>query len=1006
MITKFALKDNPRFFEPLLKSKDLKICSPVANIATFKEIQEKNDKKKGSVLLHKSLTTPEKKNKDFESNPSLSRNEDTAKLHIVSPVPYRQDNEFLEHENSESGSSEEENTGNFNETQRNSRELQEKKGGNQRDYLDKRQTMKEKSEKTEVSQKKQQRNSEELGKSKNERKSFGNLKDELKRMEENIKQNTGKTPEIINKEAGNYKENFSEEKHHNDSNHNPDEKKRKRASLEEKLEEKFKKLAEEKQRNMSMFVKSPDNQSKARTIDDFLDQKFKELRQKKVIDSNKPPLLNETSIKSEEFLQLAEKDSQKKTQSLENITFPGENPAKSSKPSTFKGKTPKITENSDAIVEEVKKKPRKSMKSPQTSTNFLTDIKKRSQSTIISSIIKDNIPQNPNNFPTIPNTSPTENTPVINKALFLTEDLDQRKVFEEKKLMTPTFEQSLDSQRLNPNKNAITSENLLTFTKKNPDNFAENPEENVSISALTDLSNKIIVKMAESGEYNKIDQPKKKSNLKTMSSLRSEKSRSRSVAFKVKDFARILEFDEAENSQSLQNSNLEREQIQSQSLSPTKEEALPYEIQPETLDETVVKSQNLSNNQDFPDQTLKLNGFPEEIQENQEVSVEIIRKKPLKNRSISVDHHYSRNSEGNQKKLEEDDPGFRSSDEIYVKRSKTVKYTGFKPETPEKILEVSNENSPISGAKSPLPPKNSKEIASFEKNAGETHKIPEETAKNGENPGKKSLNPVEIERKSRIDNKRPSSVQYIPNEDFFALLEEKPKVLDDESSGDDRSSEESDSRKIFSECNLDKIEKKPETQSKFKKLIKNKPEIQEKTEENQGKVEENPGKVEKEPSIDGEVQKKSQENTENEEFSSKNHRDFQVKSFFAAKKTLNFNKPTQKTKKKPAQKPGKESELAKIEREIAEETKKIQEIKDFSRKIQENNRQVAKTSNKNLPKTKKIPPKPGKIPEKSQLSPLFDDKDRELMEEILLHEAKIQEIIEKISLKTFLVSFL
>lgn len=1024
VITKFALKDNPRFFEPLLKSKDLKICSPVANIATFKELQEKNSKKKGSMLLHKSLTTPEKKNKDVENNPSLSRNEETAKLHIVSPVPYRQDNEFLEQENSES-SQNEENQESFNENiNEKQRKIQEKKDNSNRDFNKKRQTTVEKSEKMEVLPKKQQRNSEELGKSKNERKSFGNLKDELKRMEENMK--IDKTPDKINKETVNSNQK-SEENPKNDNNfQNPEEKKHKRASLEEKLEEKFKKLAEEKQRNLSMFVKSPDNQSKAKTIDDFLDQKFKELRQKKVIDSNKPQLINETSIKSEEFLPGAEKDFQKKTQSLENITFPKEKPLKPSKLSKNKvqdanTQQPKLIDNDNMNVEEVKKKPRKSMKAPQTNANFLTDIKKRSQSTIISSLIKNNIPNISNNNNTGFTTTTTNNNNNIeintsnqnfnNKALFLSEDLDHRKVFEEKKLMTPTFEQSLDSQKLNNPKtianppsnldndtatNTDINENLITFSKKNTNNFNKaHEEDNQSVSALTDLSNKIIVKMAESGEYNKIEQPKKKSNLKTMSSMRSEKSRSRSVAFKVKDFAQILEFDEAENSQSLQNSNLDPEQIQRQSLSPTKEEALPYGIEPETLDETVYKSQNLSNNEDFHDQTLNLHRFPEEkleeTQENQEFFVEVIKKKPAKNRSVSVDH-YSRNIEKQQKKLDEDDPGFRSSDEIYVKRSKTVKYTGFKPETPEKIIEVSNENSPISGAKSSLQPLKTKEIASFDKNnsnlltnnAIKTAENAIKTEENSENLGKKSLNPVEIERKSRIDNKRPSSVQYIPNEDFFAQLQEKTIPAEDESSGDDRSSEESDTRKIFSECNIDNKEKKAETHSKFKKLIKNKEEI-----------------LEKEPSIDGDVHRKNQEN---EEFSTKDERDSKVKSFFATKKELNFKKNKQQINKKPMKKMEKETELDKIERQIAEETKKIQEIKEYSRKIQENNRQQTnKNTMKNLPKPKKTLPKPYNNIEKTQISPLFDNKDRELMEEILLHEAKIQEIIDKISIKTFLV---
>ena len=77
------------------------------------------------------------------------------------------------------------------------------------------------------------------------------------------------------------------------------EKKKKRATVEEKLDERFRKLAEEKkQRSISMSAENSAN--KALTLNNFLDQKFKELRQQKLSENSEINPQNLTT-KSEEI---------------------------------------------------------------------------------------------------------------------------------------------------------------------------------------------------------------------------------------------------------------------------------------------------------------------------------------------------------------------------------------------------------------------------------------------------------------------------------------------------------------------------------------------------------------------------------------------------------------------------------------------------------------------------------------------------------------------------------
>lgn len=993
VITKFALKDNPRFFEPLLKAKDPKITSPPANINTFDEIlKEKNSKKKGSTLLQKSMTTPEKRTRDHE-NPSLTRNDDTAKLHIVSPVPYRQDNEFLEQ------SSEMSEPENEPEPEKNKNEIKENPQKKKNNFNNQRKTVKEIPNKNQNANDFAKRKSEKVNvvppsTERIERKSFGSLKDEMKRMELQMKKDLNNVENIMNKEAkksdsqinqnaGNLNgENPSSKEKEAKPKENIDEnKKNKRVSLEEKLDEKFRKLAEEKkQRNFSVFVKTPDSQqSKALKIDDFLDQKFKELRLKK-IEEKSLPISEAQTLNSEQSENIPQKQNQdlepKLIQEKKTIT---NNP----KQETFQ-----------IVKEEVKiNNSRKSMKLPPPSSNptLLLDAKKRAQSTILP--LK-NLP--------IPIKSPillNQGLPLASnqneknndnpKPLFISDENDHdRKLLEEKKLLTPTFEQVLESSKISQT------------TQKTSVDINDNQE-------IEDIANKIIIKMTESGEYHQIDSaPKKKSNLKSSSIFSRNKSRSRSVAFKVKDFAQILEFDEAENPQSLQNSCIEKEELKGSLNNSPKEEALTYSIKPEVVDETILKEQNESaHTENLNEQTMNIDPF---TIKQEDVTVEVVTKKPLKNRSQSVNPQRLFSSPQREKN-ENEDSGFRSSDEIYnpKNRSKTMTLPFNQSQilnTPEKIVELSNENSPISIAKKEGIPK---EIYEEKENLsrGKTDVVEknEEGVKN-----KMSLSPsTSKDRKSRLSNKRPSSVQYIPDDDFYSKLisGDNPAVNDDDSSGDDKSSEESDTRKIFSENVIDLKEKKPETLSKFKKLIKKKEEED----------------SEKELSIDIEIPSKditnndiSQENNVNypknhEEGSvesySKNEREMHVKSFFEAKKSLQNPKGQKKTNGKSKKNEEKEKiakQIIKIEQELAEETKKVNEIRDFSMKKQ---RTLEKRPLKKKVKVTKKKEQAEKT-EKKEISPLFDNEDKNLMEEILLYETKLQEIIAKINLKTFLVFFL
>ena len=118
----------------------------------------------------------------------------------------------------------------------------------------------------------------------------------------------------------------------------------------------------------------------------------------------------------------------------------------------------------------------------------------------------------------------------------------------------------------------------------------------------------------------------------------------------------------------------------------------------------------------------------------------------------------------------------------------------------------------------------------------------------------------------------------------------------------------------------------------------------------------------------------------------------QVKSFFQAKKSLEklpFHKP-------PVQKPLKSKtpqETQSIDLKILEKTQKFSIFPLKTRKNHE--------------KRKKTPQKPPKSLENVDFprNSLINNEEKSLMEEILLYEAKIEENVKKITIKTFLVIF-
>jgi len=185
------------------------VVSPTPTVKTLQEIMRKNEKnaKRGS-LLHKSLTSPEK---SVESS-GLTRQTDTMKVHIVTPIPYDRPteiNEFIENSQSDEERSNEE-----GENKAGNKGLE---GRKMKEVFEKRRTMKDgEKEKKEMEEK---RRKTEIGKNKDkdmkdlndnkenkERKSFGSLKEEMKRIEGKIQEKINENNNInVSKEEKVYK---------------------------------------------------------------------------------------------------------------------------------------------------------------------------------------------------------------------------------------------------------------------------------------------------------------------------------------------------------------------------------------------------------------------------------------------------------------------------------------------------------------------------------------------------------------------------------------------------------------------------------------------------------------------------------------------------------------------------------------------------------------------------------------------------------------------------------
>lgn len=738
--------------------------------------------------------------------------------------------------------------------------------------------------------------------------------------------------------------------------------------------------------------------NKALTLNNFLDQKFKELRQQK---------LSENTEKTEE------------------ISISSENPKKID----FDEKKSSKTENNVEFIQ----KPRKS--TPGSNSVALTSLKKRTQSTFLSNL-KENELHKPDNLkkPLEFNenfTKPPENSKNLSnsdknpKNISLTihdPEIDKR-IFDERRIETPTFEPRPSSKTVDPNRESI----------KNIENIAN-------------IENKIIVKMGDSGFFNK-----KKSNLKT-SQMKTEKShRSRSVAFNLQQFSKIIEFDETENDvlQEKAENHQKKEELLSQNVSSLDNSSSNNNV---FLDKSMNSTENTQG-------IIENASGKEEIKENKEE----VKKKPAKNknRSFSVDRPLS------SKEKEDPSSGFNSCDEnsknpqIHIKPSLHKPKPNYRasrtlPEN-EGIPELSNENSPISSPFSHLPPSNtfekqgihienafganvfhedldkckeeveqcrvdfnkSKEI--LEKCLQDLEKCKEaplnneETKDNEDDYKKNNELIIKEERKSRVNNKRPSSVQYIldPEE----LFESKEKGnRDEESSGDDATSEESDGRKVFSENNIELRGLAQPEKSKFKKLIKKSEEIacdvdkgddgkyerngetdgvENKTKEKQEEKYEDE-KANSEKNDEGSVQISEKDSSR---FLDKTEKNKQVCAIFQTKKSMERiikgKKPVKKAKK-PEKKPTISEEIKKIEAEIKQESEKIRELHD-------------KKERKILVTPVKKPKRPAReeaiIHDNSHNLGIFNCEDKALMEEVLFHEAKLEEILSKITMKTFLVVF-
>ena len=193
VFTKFALKENPRFFEPLLKKPLSTVVSPPPTVKTLEELMRnnQNNAKRGS-LLHKSMTTPEKSNIE-----GLTRQKDTMKMHIVTPLPFDKEenpNVLLENsrsEDEESSQGEENNMKISENPEKNEKkdppknekkDPQNKKleGKKMMEVLEKRKTLKDGTGLV--------KKEEETRRKSDGRKSFGSLKEEMKRVESKIQE--------------------------------------------------------------------------------------------------------------------------------------------------------------------------------------------------------------------------------------------------------------------------------------------------------------------------------------------------------------------------------------------------------------------------------------------------------------------------------------------------------------------------------------------------------------------------------------------------------------------------------------------------------------------------------------------------------------------------------------------------------------------------------------------------------------------------------------------------
>ena len=1080
VITKFALRENPRFFEPLLKSKDpIMLTSPQATIKTIDEIIKEDKNKCNKVALKKSKTSPDKQSNDT----SLTRQNNTVKVHIVTPVIFRpedQINEFLENEESLDSDQEEP----YKEKTNISKDSTNFSKDHSKITNDPSKISKETDESIKPT-----------------RKSFGSLKEELKKAEDRMSLS---------------KEKVSPDNKENNSSSKPITKKKKRISLEEKLEEKFKKLAEEKKNrhNSETLKKAANSESnKSLKINDFLEQKYKELRLQKLGDMKNG--VNAVT-RSEDFIKDDKIDKGVKTRSFDNLEVIEDKTKldfkKKEKSGFSEGKNEKIKENHNKAEENVKKagnnkiieknsikaenneeiveifkKPRKSeIKTP----SVLSDIKKRAKSTCLS-LLSGGLKTDNNQNQSI--LMGNYNKKLIN----IDSMIPDKKIFEDRKVQTPTFEQSESLSNNNSSKNFLQHNNTVDLTGNHShfyhDNFPTSQNDDKNSTEDINLSdNKIIVKMNENGAVIKIDQSKKKSNLKSsvIGTFSGKASRSRSVAFKVDDFSKVLEFDETESSIQIQNTCsqnniINKELVINQSVNSVKNNVIvkndqnslseantvnlknepkediskiievdpindPIHIKDSTFIQDINNITDSKSNKDSLNQNKNIddqaNNIPIEHTSEFYETVQIPKKKsicnpnPNKNRSISLERQFNSSLE---------DRGFKSCDEDNNKKSHTLtdnkclRISAFlkKPTDPEDIQEVSNDNSPISGPKANI---KDAETLDIQRDNMIIKPIPIE--KNEAIRGSLLMKP------GYLNNKRPSSVQYIRDEDLFNYEGGCGSFNNDndDSSGDDISSEESDGRKIMSENNLE-FKSEATGPSKFKKLVK-KPDEDIKDQPRVSQM--HPIMNEASPKPDEGINEESvkdqnndvqeietiyKEEEENNDVKSiegciesnyitkseseiggkgKIDTKLQVKALFEAKKSMEkpkikkpinsknlngqwVNKPINKTNDKPYT-------ISKLNITDKSKNPAINKPVDIKPAVTVNEKTIIIEKDKIISSQKTIDKKEvnKNVKEHGFEHRGVSQEVSELMEETLLYEAKLEEILRKISLRTFLVSFL